>query len=206
MNLCLVPFRSIHWRQHALCYLSEQYTVLGSLWKNWGEKIQTKWAYQSAGTFPIWEKELSWDVLRMEVREILTLLFSWRLVEFFLRHKLGWDKSWQAQGRFQSCGPIWCMPSALYPFLTFLTLSYYLSSSVLWVLCLVVPWVLECISNIDVSVALLPDCSCSAAPLPDCYQRAHPFCPHPATGLGNLFHQSIPLPPPLWHFGDDFEH
>lgn len=33
--------------------------------------------------------------------------------------------------------------------------------SVLWVLCLAVPWVLQCISHTDISVALLPGWSCS---------------------------------------------
>lgn len=143
-----------------------------------------------------------WDVLSVEVREVLTLLFSWRLAEFFKSINCQETRLGKHRGSFSPVVPYGVCPqpcSLSWPFS--LTLSYCLSSSVLRVLFLVVPWVLECISCTDTSVALLPDWGCSAAPLPNCYQGAHPFSPHPVTGLGNLFHYSIIPSPFLLHCG-----
>lgn len=142
-----------------------------------------------------------WDVLSLEVREILTLLSNWRLAEFFKGLKGIAAMRWDSASTGDVSGPAmpWSARPDLHP--------YRLSSLVLHVLCFA--WLSHgCWSGLvtQISTWLCHQAgACSAAPQPNCYQGAHPFRPHPVISFCNLLHQSIPLPPPLWHFEDDFE-
>lgn len=143
----------------------------------------------------------SWDILSMEVREILNLLLNWRLAEFFKGLKGIAALRWDSANGGDVSGPAmpWNAHPALHP--------YCLSSSVLQVLCFA--WLSRgCWSGLvaQTSAWLCHQAgACSAAFHPNCHQGAHPFWPHPVISFGNLVHQSIPLPPLPWHSGDDFK-